>query len=151
MNRVKGKHSIYFFEKSSLGIEFETDMVEVISSFAKKTWGTSSVKFTTTKQDRYEGTDLFVLGIPVDITTAYKTKKRMKHLKKIVRNGMVFELGLRYGNEYCTFKTPVLVIGVKTEYCEITKANSWCVLGDIKANIEEVLNIGMDKYLWATA
>ena len=42
MNRVKGKHNTYFFEKSSLGIEFETDMVEVISSFAKKTWGTSS-------------------------------------------------------------------------------------------------------------
>ena len=62
----------YFFEAGDH--EFESEVVDVVSTFAKREWGASSVQFSTANQDRYEGTDLFVLGIPTDITLAFEKR-----------------------------------------------------------------------------
>ena len=138
----------YFFEAG--GHEFESDVVEVISAFAESAWGASAVKFSTMQQDRYEGTDLYVLGIPIDITMAFEKKNKTKRLETLVLDGVTINLGIRFGNGKANFDTPVLVIGAATAL-GITKANMWYALDVIKTNLLKILDLGMDKYLLATA
>jgi len=134
----------YFFEAG--GHEFEADMVDVITNYAKRTWTwADAVKFSTVQQDRFEGTDLFVLGVPIDITLAFEKKNRTRKLGAITIDGVTIDFGIRFGNHKANFKFPVLVIGV-ANVIAITKSNMWVVLGIIKDNIEEILDIGMDKY-----
>ena len=137
---------ICFFEKS--GHDFEYSVVDVVSSFAKHEWGMGSVKFSTVQQDRYEGTDLFVLGVPIDITLDFERKNKTRKLGTLKMDGLTIDFGVRFGNNKAKFKTPVLVIGAETAL-GITKSNMWITLGIIKDNIQEILNMGMDKYFLA--
>ncbi|MCL2841619.1 MAG: hypothetical protein FWE05_12705 [Defluviitaleaceae bacterium] len=137
----------YFFE--SAGLEFESLMVDVITKMSKREWGAKSITFSTTKQDRFEGTDIFVLGVPMDITLAFSKKNRMKKLGSMVFDGVTVEFGLRFGNAKANFKTPVLVIGVETAI-GITKSNMYVVLDTIKENVLNIINDAMDAYLVAT-
>jgi len=139
--------STYFFEAS--GHEFESGVVDAVSSFAKREWGIEAVKSSTMQQDRFEGTDLYVLGVPIDITLSFEKKNKTRRLGALTMDGVVIDFGIRLGNHRANFKMPVLVIGASTAI-GITKANLWLVLGIIKDNIQEILNIGMDKYFVAT-
>ena len=133
----------YFFETS--GYEFESEMADFLTLFARGEWGNSAVKFSTARQDRFEGTDIFVLGIPIDITLDFAGKNKTKKLGTIKLDGVTIDLGVRFGNGVAKFKTPVLVIGAETAG-GITNHNMWITLDIIKANIIKILDMGMDKY-----
>lgn len=137
----------FFFETGSR--EFEYGIVDVVSTFAEREWGTGAVKISTAHQDRYEGTDLYVLGVPIDVTLAFDRKNKTRKLGAINLDGITIDFGIRFGNRKANFKIPVLVIGAETSL-GITLNNMWVVLDIIKSNIQEILNIGMDKYLLAT-
>ena len=136
----------YFFEAS--GYEFEAEMADFLTLFAKREWGSSAVKFSTARQDRFEGTDIFVLGIPIDITLDFSGKNKTRKLDTLELDGVTIDLGVRFGNGRAKFKTPVLVIGAETA-CGITNHNMWIALDIIKANISKILDLGMDKYFQA--
>ena len=138
----------YFFE--SAGHEFEDELIGTISSFSKKTWGPKAVRFSTLDQDRFEGTDLYVLDVPVDVTLHFEGKNRTKALQTQIIDGVTVSWGVRFGNGKATFKTPVLVIGAETAV-GISKSNMWIALEIIKANIANILDKGMDLYFDATA
>lgn len=137
----------YFFETG--GHAFESEIVDIVSVFAKRIWGSTAVKFSTEQQDRYEGTDVFVLGVPVDVTLAFDKKNRTRKLGELTLNGVTITFGVRFGNRKATFKTPVLVVGAETAI-GISNSNMWIVLDTIKANIQEILDTGMDNYFLAT-
>lgn len=139
--------SNYFFESG--GLEFESEMVDIVSAFAKREWGIGSVKFSTLYQDRYEGTDLFILGIPIDVTLAFEKKNKTRRLGELTLDGVTIDFGVRFGNHKANFKMPVLVIGAGTAV-GITKSNLWVALDTIKTNVQEILNKGMDEYFLAT-
>ena len=134
----------YYFESS--GHEFESEMADFITSFARSEWGSAAVKFSTEHQDRYEGTDIFLLGIPVDITLNFAGKNKTKRLDTLDFDGVAIDLGVRFGNGKSDFKTPVLVIGAATAL-GIAKHNMYVALDIIKTNILRILNLGMDGYL----
>ena len=137
----------YFFEAD--GREFESSVAEIVSFFAKREWGTAAVTFSTERQDRYEGTDMFVLGVPIDVTLAFDQKNRTRKLGTINFDGITIDFGIRFGNGKASFKMPVLVIGAETA-TGISKLDMWVTLDTIKSNIREILNMGMDEYLLAT-
>jgi len=137
----------HFFEAG--GYEFESEIADIVSVYAKREWGLGAVKFSTEQQDRYEGTDLFVLGVPIDVTLAFHMKEKTQKLDTIIIDGVTIEFGLRIGNWRTNFKNPVLVIGAQTAI-GITKNNMWSALNTIKSNIKEILDTGMDKYFLAT-
>jgi hypothetical protein len=137
----------YFFENG--GYKFESEMVDILSDSAKHLWGDKSVKFSTKQQDRFEGTDLFVLGVPMDITLAFDKKNKTRRLGTISMDGITINFGVRFGNGKANFKTPVLVMGAEAA-SGITNNNMWVALDTIKSNIREILDVGMDKYLLAT-
>ena len=86
----------YFFEAS--GHEFESGVVDIVSAFAKREWGKSAVKYSTEQQDRFEGTDMFVLGVPIDVTLAFERKNKTRKLETLELDGVTIDLGVRYGN-----------------------------------------------------
>ena len=133
----------YFFETS--GFEFEAEMADYLTLFARREWGDSAVKFSTARQDRFEGTDIFVLGIPIDLTLNFSGKNKTKKLGALELEGVTIDLGVRFGNGKAKFETPVLVIGAETA-CGINKHNMWVTMEIIKSNISKVLNWGMDRY-----
>lgn len=137
----------YSFESG--GNEFEADMVDVISHYAQKEWGNSSITVSTMNQDRYEGTDVFVLGVPVDVTINYQNKRHTRKLTEMLFDGITVEFGLRTGNGRKTFKTPVLVVGVEAA-AGITFGNMWAVIDSVKGKIGDILDTGMDEYFAAT-
>jgi len=137
----------YFFEAG--GHEFESGVVDIVSAFAKREWGTGAVSFSTVQQDRFEGTDLFVLGVPVDVTLAFERKNKTRKLGALTLDGVTIDFGVRFGNHKANFKVPVLVIGADSAL-GVTKNNMWVVLDIIKTHIQEILNLGMDKYFLAT-
>ncbi|MCL1884457.1 MAG: hypothetical protein FWF81_12010 [Defluviitaleaceae bacterium] len=137
----------YFFETG--GLEFECGVVDVVSAFAKREWGNKAVKFSTTQQDRHEGTDFFVLGIPIDITLAFDKKNKTRKVGTLKMDGVTIDFGVRFGNNKAKFKTPVLVIGAEAAI-GISKSNMWITLGIIKDNVQKILDMGMDKYFLAT-
>jgi hypothetical protein len=137
----------FFFEVG--GCEFESGVVDIVSDFAKSEWGNKSIQFSTVQQDRYEGTDVFVLGVPIDITLAFEKKNKTRKLGALSLNGVTIDFGLRFGNGKAKFQTPVLVIGAETAL-GISKSNMWVALDTIKYHVREILNKGMDAYFLAT-
>ena len=139
-------NSIFRF---SCGMEFESILLDTMYSFARKEWGISSVKFSTERQDKFEGTDITLLGVPIDITLAFDKKKKTRNLGNVNKDGVTISFGVRFGNAKANFSMPVLVIGAETAF-ETTKENMWVMLDTIKTHIKEILDIGMDKYFLAT-
>jgi hypothetical protein len=135
-----------FFEVG--GYEFESGVVDIVSDFAKSEWGNKAIKFSTVQQDRYEGTDVFVLGVPIDVTLAFEKKNKTRKLGALSLNGVTIDFRLRFGNGKAKVQTPVPVIGAETAV-GISKSNMWVALDTIKCHIREILNKGMDKYFVA--
>ena len=107
-----GVYDSYFFEAG--GFEFESELVDILSSFAQSEWGIGAVKFSTAQQDRHEGTDIFVLGVPIDITLAFDKKNRTRKLGTMEMDGLNIDFGIRFGNQKAKFKIPVLVLGAES-------------------------------------
>jgi hypothetical protein len=141
--RNYSNYSPYFYE--STGHEFEGEVISILSAFARAEWGKDAVQFATEKQDKHEGTDLFILKTPIDVTLDFEQKNRMRKLGNIKLDGITIEFGIRFGNSKANFKTPVLVIGA-TSAVEITKSNMWYTLDVIKSHVRNILDVGMDKY-----
>ena len=139
------KHSIF----NNSGNKFEAVMQDILVSFAKKEWGDKSIRFSTEYQDKFEGTDIFVLGVPIDVTLAFEKKNKTKKMGHINKDGVIINFGIRFGNTKASFRMPVLVLGAETAL-GITKDNMWVALDTIKSHIKEVLETGMDKYFLAT-
>ena len=137
----------YFFETGGQG--FELEMADIVSLHARREWGAKAVRFGTQYQDKFEGTDFFVLGVPIDVTLAFEKKNKTRKLGSMNLDGLTIDFGIRFGNRKANFKTPVLVIGAHTAI-GITMNNMWIALDTIKRNIHEILNIGMDKYFLET-
>lgn len=134
----------HFFDK--IGIEFETELIERISKVSRSEWGIGSFKFSTIKEDSFDGTDCTVLGVPIDVTLNYEGKKRMKRVRRAVEvNGITVSFGIRYGNRYHEFETPVLVIGIENAV-EITRNNIGYTVESLRDSLKEILEIGMDEY-----
>ena len=137
----------YFFDNG--GHTFEAGVVDIVLSFAKSEWGHGAVKFSTMKQDFCEGTDVSVLGVPIDVTLAFGKKNKIRELGALVLDGLRIVFGVRFGNSKADFETPVLVIGAETAI-GIKRSNMMITLDIIKDNIRKILNIGMDEYFLAT-
>ena len=137
----------YFFESG--GHTFESEIVDIVSTFSKRIWGNNAIRFSTEYQDKYEGTDVFVLGVPIDVTIDFNKKNKTRRLGELALDGTTISFGVRFGNGKATFKTPVLVVGAETAV-GITNGNMWIALDTIKSNIQEILNTGMDNYFLAT-
>ena len=97
----------------------------------------------------FEGTDIYLLGVPMDVTLAFGKKDKTRRLGNVSRDGVTVSFGVRFGNAKASFRMPVLVMGVEAAI-EITKENMWITLDTLKTRIREILDLGMDEYLLAT-
>jgi len=144
--RARSIMDSYFAETG--GQEFESEVVGILSDFAKREWGISAVKFSSEQQDRFEGTDVYVLGVPIDVTLDFERKNKTRRLQSLELDGVTIDLGVRFGNGRANFDTPVLVIGAESAL-GINKGNMWYALDVIKSNILNILDLGMDGYFQA--
>lgn len=134
----------FYFENS--GISFESEVTEVIGTICEQSWGKTSFRYSSTKEDRYKGTDFWVLGVPVDVTLDIDRSSHTTLCKNEVEFDLgSFVFGVRTGNNYGTFEQPVLVIGVKSNLY-ISIKNYIDVVGFMKPKLKEVLEMGMDEY-----
>lgn len=104
------------------------------------------VKRSTHKEDLFAGTDLFIEGIPVDVTSAFSTKDNMAITRYIKRLGMY--MGIRTGNSHVKFKEPVVVVGNSYDpnYC-----NAWIIPNlaeEVRKNAQYIADEVSDTY-WA--
>jgi len=134
----------------STGLEFEDEMIILISDYAKKFYGEDAVQFAKTKEerikaDREQGTDFLLYGIPVDTTLNFHGKDNMDDIGEMPLNGFNVNFGFRKGNKRKEFNTPVLVIGASSPV-EITKNNMWYYIQEIKTNIQNILDKAFDLY-----
>ena len=133
----------------SKGIKFEEGFADVLMTYSKKTWGKSAAKFATTQEDRYQGTDLFVLETPIDVTLNFWHKRRTKRIGTLSFDGLKINFGLRFGNAFKTFPIPVLVIGVDCAV-DMEDTNLWATLENLKTQAKNILDFGFDSYFAAT-
>ena len=134
----------------STGIEFEDAVTQIVERYSLKSWGIGAFKFSTLKQDKFEGTDFTVLGVPMDITLNYEAKKRMIPVSRTLTYGnLSVQFGVKTGNVRKRFETPVLVLGFSSLW-NVTKDNMWLIIDEIKNNLQEILEVGMDEYFAVT-
>ena len=127
------------------GLEFESDLVELISNVSKKEWGVSAFLQSTRQQDIKEGTDCVVLGVPIDVTLNFDKKNKMWDSAQIFDLGLCrIRFGVRYGNDKRSFAVPTLVIGIES----YSSVKTWLVniLDEVKKYIKEILENGIDLY-----
>ena len=131
---------------STSGEKLEEMLMDEISRFAIKNWGKGAFKFSAIKQDRLDGVDFFVLGVPVDVTLNYNRKNRMRKLDiSLSFEGISVDFGIRFGNGKAQFKTPVLVIGIDSAL-RLTHSNMAGEIGLLRDGLDQILNSGMDAY-----
>jgi hypothetical protein len=117
-----------------------------VCRFSKEEWGVGAFRFSTEREDKIEGADMYVLGVPIDFTLCIGKATRMRKIKTTIKiDGYAFEFGVRYGNAYHTYAQPVLVIGVEGG-TKITKSNAYVLVDSIKRNCKNILNTAMDCY-----
>ena len=137
------------YSSATMSKRFEDDILEAVSSFARRMWGPAAVKLSTERQDKHEGTDISVLGVPIDVTLNYGMKDKMRQVDEIRLDWLTVRLGIRFGNKYADFRTPVLVIGVES-LAEIYMGNLWLAIDALKERIGDILEAGFDRYFVAT-
>lgn len=116
------------------GKEFEDEFLSVIREKL-------SCKKSSEEDDRYQGTDLRIEGIPCDVTFFYSGKNYCQK----VGDFKGWTLGIRTSNGHCRFKEPVLVIGMN---CDAKFASQY-VIPNMKKYIgdtEELANAISDAY-----
>jgi hypothetical protein len=102
----------YFFETT--GYEFENEFTEKISEFSLNTWGKGAFQATTMAEDKYQGIDCYVLGVPMDVTLNFDNKIKMKNLDyRLTFLGVEVNFGIRYGNCKVKFENENNIIEFK--------------------------------------
>lgn len=96
-------------DKDQLGKEYEADFIQGLA----KGLPDSKVVKATKEQDEYQGTDVFLDGIRVDVTFHFSGKDHM--VDRLVRYVEGYKLGIRTGNNTEPFKDFVVVIGEDSE------------------------------------
>lgn len=131
-----------------IGQEFEDVIMEKIGVFSIETWGKGSFKSTVnTLLDKNAGTDGILMGVPIDVTLDYISKRQTKKLSNIEFDFGSVTFGIRYGNGKVKFETPVLVIGFDVIIPKQYLVNTVDMIAN---SFEEILETGMDLYLEAT-
>ena len=134
----------YYFQTS--GMDLEAEFQDVAITFARKEWGVGAARVSTLIEDRFAGTDMFVLDVPVDVTVHFDGKNHTTHLANItIDSWLSVSFGIRTGNGRTRFETPVLVIGVDAPG-GVCSSNMGIVTDTLKRNIGSLLNRGMDEY-----
>lgn len=131
----------------SLGAEFEDSLAISIEDHFVAAGDRKAVQRTGgTRLDWAYGTDLFIWGIPVDLTCAIAGKD---HIEKLPLTTEVFgikvEFAVRTANYHHRFRTPVLVIGfASTE----SFARAWMdrITEEFCVRIEEIMDMAQSQY-----
>lgn len=131
------------FTKIPLGTDFEDEVVDIIQN----TIGEDCIRLSGSYEDRAEGTDATIYGLPCDITVNFYGKDHMEELPAVVPlDFATVRFGVRTGNShngFTPFENPVLVIGI--DGFDI-KQYKWYILNEFKKRIDEILEIGQDEY-----
>lgn len=105
---------------------------------------------STEDEDLYEGTDMFIYGIPVDITSYIEGKDRTHLFDPVViideQKGYYVQFGVRRGNSKEDFKIPVAVIGLSTYSGQMSRWEIGDITERFQENIEEVITTLEDEY-----
>ncbi len=124
------------------GFEFEDEVVSVFKKYSEKMGTLRYFKEVSgTDLDTKQGTDLFVDGIPVDITSNFSEKRKMITLEDEVDvNGTAIKFGIRLGNGHITFKTPVMVVGIDASASFL---NSYMdiIISEFAAKVDQIMDI----------
>lgn len=130
----------------SLGKEFEGELIEKISYTFKE-----EDCFSTEQQDLFDGTDIFIYGIPCDFTYNFAGKDHMEILPEGLElaPGIEVRFGVRTGNShngYTQFKTPVLVIGFEGVDDEIIRNWMEKIVDRFVGKIHDIIEVGQSQY-----
>jgi len=128
-------------ETLPIGKELEDEV-----SFVMKKIGVSKIG---SKEDKEQGTDIVIYGVPCDITCDYYGKDHMEKLPKVLDLKHIrISYGVRTGNNhngFTKFDIPVLVIGIDAPI-EYVKNYFDTIIDDIKRNLDEVVDMGQSQY-----
>ena len=128
--------------QEKLGVETEGDIRNLVfAAFGK------DAKSSTKSEDLYEGTDLYVLGVRVDFTTAFESKDHMVEIPETMNLGLsTIRFGVRTGNDYHDFDEPVLVVCIDAGNNHMLKYMYQNILDEFKQNVRRIFEKGMDLY-----
>ena len=103
-----------------------------------------------TEADIEQGTDLFIYGVPVDITFNFTGKDHLEAFaeKVDVFGGVDVSFGVRTGNShkgFSRFKKPVLVIGIDASESFI---RDWMprIISSFIEKIDEIIDVSQSQY-----
>lgn len=133
--------------KISLGLEVEGDLIEAI------VWkiGTDCRK-ATREEDKNHGTDMYVYGVPCDITCDIMDKDHTVILSQryeLSFSGIKICFGVRTGNShngYTRFDTPVLVIGFEGLTFETMREWKERIISVFVQKLDEIIDVGQSQY-----
>lgn len=130
-----------------LGKEFEDTISAAFYEYFRRRGAEKDCKQVTgTLSDYYGGTDLEIMGVPVDVTYYFKGKDHTVILPSEVETPVsTIKYGVRTGNGHVKFQQPVLVIGVDEEDSFIRmflERLAECV----KHMARKILETGFDAY-----
>lgn len=128
----------------SIGNDLETELTERMAANQVDMWGHNTIKVSTYTQDRDEGTDVFVCGIPVDITLNTAKNHTFWFKNTIDLDYMSIMFGLRRRNGRSKFLLPVLVMCI---VASVSRDNYMDVVNMLIPELKAALDIGMDLYL----
>jgi len=143
------KNTIYE-TKLSFGLEFESEMIQVVSEYYRGLYQVVSemtFRTSTKEEDLYLGTDFFAEGIPVDATLAIDDKDHCTMCPKVYSLGAHdVKFGIRYGNNWNygsnEFEKPVLVICITN----IARNYLMNVMEDVRKVIGEIIDMAVSFY-----
>lgn len=115
-----------------------------------KTDKNAVVVTSETALDKFQGTDLFIWGIPCDFTYDIMGKDNMDLLDEEVRllSDCTLKFGVRTGNShngYTPFETPVLVIGVQASDWYIGRYATKIALA-FKKRLHDIIDVAQSAY-----
>lgn len=107
------------FSESSLGDDVEDSIYDkIVTSFGEE----YKVRKSNVIEDLFEGTDMFIDGIRVDITLNDEKKGTLKFIESAQFKNVKVDFSVRTGNGRNEFNEPVVVIRFETNV-PITKRN----------------------------
>ena len=135
------------------GNEFEDSLsFETHDYFREKKDFKAVETLSGSEMDLYEGSDLKIWGVPVDLTFAFSAKDNMTVISQTVElECSTVKFGVRFGNThkgFTKFTTPVLVIGVD-EDTRFIKMYLERLAESFRRHLNRILEVGFDSY-WDT-
>lgn len=130
------------------GTAFEGEFVSILSSYLKKNGNERYFRKTMGyDEDKFAGTDVICMGIPMDVTHHFAGKNHTIVYQQFNIDCGLFTLqfGIRTGNGCATFKKPVVVVGIDEESSMIAKYIT-NYMDAIRKNLDEIMDTVMDVY-----